>query len=147
MAFFSDNVFDLGILNRPFIPKVVESIQPTEWVIIDVADPQTSPGSRDITRPQIVNWVDIENWSASDFPTVIHSAHKASDQRSLSNGKRLLSAESFSTSSAMAFHTRPGERSALVTSARSPRLLILCNLDSILVYFRLGQIGFFSEKN
>jgi hypothetical protein len=54
-GFFSDNAFDLGVLNLPFIPKVVESIQPTECVIIDVAHPQTSRGSRDITRPQIVN--------------------------------------------------------------------------------------------
>jgi hypothetical protein len=53
--FFSDNAFDLGVLNLPFIPKVVESIQPTECVISDFALPQTSPGSRDITRPQIVN--------------------------------------------------------------------------------------------
>jgi hypothetical protein len=92
-VFFSDNSIDLGVLNRPFLPKVVESIEPTERAIIDVAVAQTSPGSRDITRPQIVKWVDLESWSASAFPAVIHSAHKVSDQRSLSNGKRLLSAE------------------------------------------------------
>jgi hypothetical protein len=114
---FSDNAFDLCVLNRPFIPKVIESIQPTERVIIDVADAQTSPGSRDITRPQIVNCVDIENWSASDFPTVIHSAHKASDQRFLSPTERDSSGPNH-------------------LPLRSPRLLILCNSDSILVYFR-----------
>jgi hypothetical protein len=141
MAFFFDNAFDLGVLNLPFIPKVVESIQSTKCVTIDVADPQTSPGSRDITRPQIVNWVDIENWSASGFPAVIHSARKAFDQRSLSNGKRLRSAESSSTSSAMTFRTRPGEGSALVTSARSPQLLILC--ERSLTQFRL-HLGLFS---
>jgi hypothetical protein len=54
-GFFSDNAFDLGVLNLPFIPKIVESIQSTECVIIDVAHRQMSPGSRDITCPQIVN--------------------------------------------------------------------------------------------
>jgi hypothetical protein len=43
-GFFSDNAFDLGVLSRPFIPKVVESIEPTECVIVDVAHLQTSPG-------------------------------------------------------------------------------------------------------
>ena len=82
--FFGDDSFDLTQLNKPYVAKVSDQVEPTEYVILNIAHPSMyqKPATEYAKSLDFyVNWTSVKNCSTSEFSNIVHTSYKNQYQK------------------------------------------------------------------
>lgn len=82
--FFGDESFDLTQLNKTFVSKVTDQVEPTEYVILNIAHPSmyqkpTTEYAKSLDF--YLNWTSVKGCSTSEFSTIVHTSYKNEYQK------------------------------------------------------------------
>lgn len=82
--FFGDESFELSQLNKPFVPKVVDQVEPTDYVILNIAHPSMyqKPSSEfEKSLDPYLSWTSMRYCSTSEFTSIVHTSYKNAYQK------------------------------------------------------------------
>ena len=77
--FFGDESFELSQLNTPFVAKVIDQVEPTEYVILNIAHPsmyQKPTTDFEKELDPYLSWTSVKSCSTSEFSSTVHTAYK-----------------------------------------------------------------------